>query len=341
MIATSRHLALCIVLLLASILPAMPAGLAERMVWPPAPDRPRIEFVRSFTSPADLGIEKGLFARFKEFLFGAADERLVRPMAVVARAGIIHVADPGVRGVHRFDLARGEYALIRAADDLPLPSPVGLALGPDGTVYATDSVLGKVFVIRPESGQAVPLVLSAPLRQPTGIAYDAGHGRLIVTDTAAHQIVLLSRDGREIRRVGRRGNGNGEFNYPTHLWLDGQGRLLVTDSLNFRIQTFDADGGFTGMFGRQGDGTGDTSRAKGVATDRYGHIYVTDALFHAVQIFDGAGRLLLPIGGQGHDYGEFWLPAGLFVDTADGDTIYVADSHNRRIQVMRYVGGAT
>jgi hypothetical protein len=81
------------------------------------------------------------------------------------------------------------------------------------------------------------------------------------------------------------------------------------------------------------------ARHKGVATDRHGHVYVVDALFHALQIFDGSGRLLLGLGGQGRERGEFWLPAGVFV--GDDDLIYVADSYNQRVQVFRYIGGAS
>ena len=66
---------------------------------------------------------------------------------------------------------------------------------------------------------------------------------------------------------------------------------------------------------------------------------MVDALFHAFQIFDATGRLLLPVGERGHERGEFWLPTGIFID--DDDTIYIADSYNQRIQVLRYTGGAT
>jgi hypothetical protein len=78
-----------------------------------------------------------------------------------------------------------------------------------------------------------------------------------------------------------------------------------------------------------------------VATDRNGHVYVVDALFHAFQIFDTAGRLLLPVGERGQERGQFWLPTGIFIDHDDGDLIYIADSYNQRIQVFRYIGGAT
>jgi hypothetical protein len=88
-----------------------------------------------------------------------------------------------------------------------------------------------------------------------------------------------------------------------------------------------------------GDGIGDTPRQKGVATDRFGHVYVVDSLLSAVQIFDQSGQLLLAIGNLGQAPGEFWLPTGIFVGS--DDLIYVADTYNHRLQVFRYVGGAT
>lgn len=316
------------------------ASGATAPTWPPAPATTRIEFVRAFSQASDLGISKSFFARLGDFIFGATDSGLKRPMAVVAAGGVIHVADPGARGVHRFDTRDGGYALVTGPDGRPLPSPVGLARGAGGEVYVTDSVLRAVYVIRPGMKEATPLTLRAGLKQPTGIAFDTVKGRLYVADTAAHCILVFDRNGDLLATWGHRGNGDGEFNFPTYLTWTKQGRLYVNDSLNFRIQAFDAEGRFVTGFGRQGDGVGDAVRQKGVAADRYGHLYVADALLHSVQIFDDTGRFLLPVGARGQQPGEFWLPTGIFIDTDDRDTIYIADSFNQRVQVLRYVGGA-
>lgn len=321
----------------ASVPPAAPEGLA--LVWPAAPDLPRVAFVRSITKAEDLDIRKGLMQRFGELIFGAEDLRLVRPMAVAEAGGALYVADPGVRGVHRFDRGAAQHTIVRRAGGLPLPSAVGLARGGAGEVYVTDSSLRKVFVIQPGAEVAVEVGLRADLRQPTGIAFDSASGRLFVADTAAHQVLVFERDGSLATTLGRRGEAEGEFNFPTLLWRDAQGRLYVTDALNHRVQIFDGTGRFVSQFGRQGNGSGDLARHKGVATDSWGHIYVVDGLLHALQVFDTQGRLLLGLGAQGSEPGEFWLPAGIFI-SAD-DTIYVADAYNRRVQVFRYIGGAT
>jgi sugar lactone lactonase YvrE len=63
-----------------------------------------------------------------------------------------------------------------------------------------------------------------------------------------------------------------------------------------------------------------------------------EALFDAVQIFDAEGRFLLAFGERGLGPGQFWLPAGIFID-AD-DRVYVADTYNQRIQIFQYLRGA-
>ena len=330
-------LALCVMGALGACAPALlkPEDQAA-LVWPDIPNPPRIAYVKQFSKPDDFDISKGFFQRLGELIFGGSEARLIRPMAVVAANGAVYVADPGANGVHRFDQTAARYDLIVAADGQALPSPVALALGSEGEVYVADSDLAKVLVIRPGAKTATPLALP-DMTQPTGIAFDRSNGNLYVVDTGAHRVNVFKRDGTLAFAFGGRGDGAGEFNYPTLIWLDPAGRLYVTDSLNFRIQMFDRQGKYLSGFGQVGDGSGDNMRPKSVATDSHGHVYVVDALHNALQIFDGQGRYLLSVGSIGSDRGEFWLPAGIFI--GENDTIYIADSYNQRIQVLRYIGG--
>ena len=111
----------------------VPDKQAATQVWPEPPAEPRIAYVRSFSRPADLGIQKGFFERLAEFFVGASDAHLVRPMAVIeTRDGTLCVADPGAKAVQCFDVQRGRYRFIQGPADQPLPSPVGLASGARG-----------------------------------------------------------------------------------------------------------------------------------------------------------------------------------------------------------------
>ena len=336
----ARYVLLCLTALLLCACAASPSQEKDAhptIQWPAPPAQPRIAYLGSFSKPADLGIGRGFFQWLSDFFTGRQEFRLIRPMAIVVTADkTIYVADPGAKGVHRFDQAHGEYQFISRAQDQILPSAVGLALGPDNSVYVADSQLARLFQIRAGEEIASPLFPELKLSQPTGIAYDAATRRLYVADTARHHIVVLSASGKVIKTFGRRGHRDGEFNFPSYLWLDARHRLFVTDSLNFRVQIFDQDGNYLGKFGQHGDGSGNLSRPKGVALDRDGHIYVMDGLFHALQIFDEQGNLLLPIGGRGTAPGEFYLPTGIYIDR--NNKIYIADSHNQRIQILRYLG---
>ena len=53
-----------------------------------------------------------------------------------------------------------------------------------------------------------------------------------------------------------------------------------------------------------------------------------------VQVFDRDGRLLYYFGQEGTGFGDFRLPAGLFIDSKD--RVFVVDSYNHRVQVFQY-----
>lgn len=310
----------------------------QQLVWPDKPAKPRIKYIGSFSSAEDIGIEKGFFTLLAEFFIGSEEQRLIRPTAVVAPTEHeIYVADPGIKAVHYFNTKEENYKQIRLSGDYPLPSPVALAVVDKRHVLIADSALGQILRINLEAGIAEPLVLSDKLQQPTGLAYNRKKQILYVVDTARHHIKVFDSKGKLQKKIGRRGEGKGEFNFPTYLWQDQQSQLWVTDSLNFRIQRFTQDGRYLGQFGQIGSASGAFSRPKGIAIDKFGHIYIMDSLLHALQIFDKKGRLLLNIGQQGQNPGEFWLPTGVYI--GENSKVYIADSHNQRIQVLQYIGG--
>jgi len=307
------------------------------LVWPPAPAEPRIKYKGFLARPEDLGIRKGFFERLGEIVAGKKQTEIVQPMAVVTNGrGDLFVADPGIKGVHKYNREKGTYQIIKGKDNNDLASPVGLASDGEGNVYITDSELRQVFKVEQGSIQAIPLALKHTFVRPTGIAIDNEDGNILVVDTGLHSIFVFAQDGTYLKKIGKLGIENGEFNYPTYIWRTRSGELLVSDSLNFRIQKFNKDEQFIGQFGKLGDATGDLSRPKGVAEDRHGHIYVVDSLFHSVQVFNESGSLLLNFGTHGAAPGEFWLPTGIYID--NDETIYVADSYNRRVQIFSYVG---
>ncbi len=306
----------------------------EPLVWPPPPLHPRIRFVRAVARPADLGIKPSFWQRLGEFLAGKEEEWFVRPTGVAAHGSAIYVADAGTQALWFLDSQAGRFRRIRDAGRQRLVSPVAVAPGAGGRVYLADSFLARIFVYGAD-GKLTGTIADPGLKRPAGLAYDGARDRLYVADSAAHRVWLFGGDGRLAGAIGRRGPGDGEFNFPTHVAVARDGTVYVTDALGFRIEAFSPDGAFVGQFGRHGDSSGDFASPKGVALDREGHVYVVDALFDAVQIFDRQGHYLLTFGERGLRPGQFWLPGGLFID--DHDRIYVADAYNQRVQIFEYL----
>lgn len=305
-------------------------------VWPPPPQTPRIQYVRSIFGPSDIGMKKSWFKKTMDTISGKDETRemLLRPYGVFADSERIYTTDPGSRILHVFDMREKKYLKITKADEEELRSPIGVASDDNGEIYLSDSLLKRVFIFDKEGKYLREIGSDTLFIRPAGIAVDKE--RLYVVDTHGHKILVFSKkEGSFLFSFGKNGTRNGEFNYPTNIFAGKDKFLYITDSMNFRVQIFDTSGSFISTFGKHGDGSGDFSKPKGIAVDSAGYIYVADALFDAVQIFDKDGRLLLAFGNTGHGRGQMILPAGLFID--EKDRIYVADSYNNRIQIFQYL----
>lgn len=307
----------------------------QRIVWPAPPQEPRIEFLQQIASPADIGVERSWLGAIFDWIVGANESLtgMVKPMGVaVDRKKKLYVTDPGAGCVHIFDRENKEYEKLTTADDLPLRSPVGVAVADDGTIYVSDSERRQVIAYDDNGDEK--FIVPSMFHRPTGVVIH--RGKLYVTDTVLHKVLVFDLSGQFLYDFGQRGTAQGEFNYP--VFLASSDRLLVVDAMNFRVQMLGDSGQAFGSFGRAGDAQGTFAHPKGVAVDREGHIYVADALFDAFQIFDNKGTLLLVVGTSGRGNGEFSIPEGICTDR--DNRIYVVDSLNRRVQVFRYIGNS-
>ncbi|MCL4222264.1 MAG: hypothetical protein KJZ65_12940 [Phycisphaerales bacterium] len=308
-----------------------------RPSWPAPPERPRVRYVGELAQDIDLKPGRKPMEGLRRALFGRESPReMVRPLDVCSDGGQrVFVADPGGRAVHVFDLGTRAYGLwAPPKQPIGFRLPVGLAWDPRGRLVVSDSE-AKVLFVFDARGTLLGTLGENMLARPCGVAVDAGRDRIYVADAGAHQVVVISADGTEIGRIGRRGTGPGEFNFPTDVVLGPDGSIVVSDSLNFRVQVLDSGGGFVRQIGQKGDMPGYFSQPKGVAIDPEGHLYVVDANFEAVQVFSPDGALLMSFGREGRRAGEFWLPSGISIDASA--RIWIADSYNKRIQVFEYL----
>jgi DNA-binding beta-propeller fold protein YncE len=248
------------------------------------------------------------------------------------------VSDPGIGGIHIFDIAQHKYKLIDRLDKGkdPMTEPQCVAVDDNDNIYVTDSNAGKVFVFDP-NGKTRQVFGSLKggegfFKRPTGIGIDSRAKRVYVTDTLRDRVYVLDFDGKVLRNFGRHGSANGEFNLPTEIYVRN-GIVAVVDAMNFRVQMFDGDGNFKGIIGTTGDPAGGIYRPKGIAIDSENHVYLVEGERGVVQVFDREGHLLYTFG-NGTGFGRFLLPAGLCIDPTD--RVYLVDSYNRRVQIFQY-----
>ncbi len=294
----------------------------------------KIAWIAEYSSNETFTTNENLISRFFNFITGEDVFHLQRPMSVIAsRSGQITVLDQEARSIVCIDPLNKKMDLISATSATPFPSLLALCLNNNNEIYLTDSHDNQIYFLTSPDEDPVILNKSLQLRRPTGIAYHQQNKEIWVVETAAHRISIIDQLGNHIRYIGKRGLKEGEFNFPSFIWIDRMGTAYVIDTMNFRIQILDGEGNTISVFGEAGDGSGYFARPKGIATDSEGNIYIVDALFHAVQIFDINGNFLFSFGKQGQGKSEFWMPSGIYID--EMDKIYIADSYNSRIQIFQ------
>lgn len=160
--------------------------------------------------------------------------------------------------------------------------------------------------------------------KPTDVAV-AANGNIYVADGYGNRrIVCLDKDGKFLFQWGKQGTGEGEFNNPHNILIHND-NVYLADRDNDRVQVFDMKGNFI----RQIEGYGKI----------FGIYIHDDKLFisrttpekHSVLITDLYGNLLAEYGSLGDKLGQFDVPHTI---TTDGNSIYVVEVNNQRVQKL-------
>jgi DNA-binding beta-propeller fold protein YncE len=311
------------------------------LIWPLPPDKPRVKFLEMFSNNFDIEPRKKI--TWVDRMVGNGDPNVVeafkRPAGVGADSkGRIFIASTENATVYILDKGKHTVARLRGDQGFAFKTPVGLVVDAQDNLYVADATLHSVMKFDPDGHIRATLGNDAGLKNPTFLALDEPRRRLFVVDSHLHQVFVFNLDTLRLEaKVGKRGEKNGEFNYPVGVGVGPDGSFAVTDTGSCSVQVFSRDLKFVRRFGRQGYHPGEFVRPKGVAYDREGNIWVVDAAFNNFQIFTPDGHILMFVGSKGSSPGQFDLPMGISIDSRN--RVYVSDSLNSRVQVFQFLGG--
>ena len=172
----------------------------------------------------------------------------------IAADGSIFVADSHNSRIQHFSTdgklinSWGTYANILdgAAPAGTFNEPWGIAIGPDDSVYVTDTWNYRIQKFTPK-GEFIRMwgnynIGSSPqgLYGPRGIIVNKD-GKVFVTDTGNKRVVIYDSDGNYLNEFGSGGLDVGNFDEPVGITMDNEGKIFIVDTWNHRVQVFQPD----------------------------------------------------------------------------------------------------
>lgn len=157
-----------------------------------------------------------------------------------------------------------------------------IAVGPDGTLYVTDSdtVSPSVVAFTPTVSRirdyTIPDGGSGVFDIALGVAV-APTGEVLVTNASGDRVEVFSAAGTWLRSIGSSGAGPGQLDRPDDVVVGADGTVFVSDYWNNRIQRFNlATGAYLGGFGQPGRNPGQLETPYGVDLTPSGNVVVFD-----------------------------------------------------------------
>lgn len=258
-----------------------------------------------------------------------------RGIALDPQREAIYIVDKAAR-IQRFDLD-GQPVLQWRMPEWENGKPTGLSVSPDGRVFVADTHYHRIMVYDADGKELFRFGEygegPGQFIYPTDVAFGP-NGHIYVTEYGGNdRIQVFSEDGEHLFMFGEFGEEDGQFNRPQSIAFNAdQTELFITDAVNHRIVVTDPQGELLRSFGQFGRQVGFLAYPYGLELLDDGTLLICEFGNNRIQRFTPQGESLGAWGGVGTEEGRLQYPWGL---AGKGDRVYVVDSGNNRVQMIR------
>ncbi|MDR2877250.1 MAG: hypothetical protein LBV36_04320 [Chromatiales bacterium] len=261
----------------------------------------------------------------RELFTGVQNVRFMQPIAVAARGQQVYVIDAGSRQLFRYDIALDRLTLVKDMRGLLSGNTAYLHVSRDLSFYIADADGARVLQFDPDGRLLREIKDRINIGRPISVLVNEYSGYLFIADGANDDVMVFNPEGLLTGAIGVRGLGAGRFLNITALAQGPLGFYVGTRIGASRVQIMGDDGRYSDSL-QQNTVIFPTA----IAVDSEGRAYVSDYLTDDIKVYDGT-KLIGVIGGHGSAPGRFRRITALWLDEG---FLYVADSLNRRIQIL-------
>lgn len=278
--------------------------------------------------------------------------------------GNVFVVDRGNHRIQKFS-KKGDFLGkfgTSGTGDSNFNQPNGIEIAPDGTILIADRNNARVSIWTDTNNVFANSTTFGSSGTGSG-QFNATSGAVAIAFDPVGDVWVIDRGQHRVQKfdgpaltttvsyltqlgvTNVTGTTNDKFNSPAGVGIDASGNIFVVDKNNERIMKFDSDRNFLAKWGSQGTGALQFSgnAAEDLAFDSEGNVWVVDRGNDRIMKFDADGNAV-NIGATGQNWigtlgsgsNQFDDPYGIAINS--GDSIYIADRRNERIQVINTSG---
>jgi len=261
-------------------------------------------------------------------LTGVTRVSLMRPVAVAAHGNDVYIVDAGNDLLYLYERTFDRLSVVKDLKGVVRGDVTDIHIAQDLSYYLADADAGRVLHFD-RHGELIR-VFKDPINlgRPVSVNEDPDTGTVYIADGFNDDVLVYNAAGQLQGAIGTRGQEPGQFMGITAMARGDDSIYVATRFGQHRVQVMNIDGDYQQAFNQDS-----VTFPTAIVVDDNGRSYVSDFMDNTIRVYVD-GRVVESMGGTGSAPGRFKRITDMWLDNG---LLYVADSLNGRVQVIRVV----